>query len=65
MMDSFDDNSLTRVKEEYMNEPRSHLDESDPKDRMTKKNLKEWKVTTYTGKVHLLVKRVLLGRILC
>lgn len=31
--------SRTRVKKEYMNEPRSHSNESVSKDRMTKKNL--------------------------
>ena len=36
-----------------MNEPRPHLNESDHGNRITKKDLKELKVTTYTNKVHL------------
>ena len=34
-----------------MNDPRPHVNENDPKDRMTKKDLKELKVTGYTKKV--------------
>ena len=33
----------TRVKEEYINEPRLHLNESNSKNKMTKKDLKNWK----------------------
>ena len=36
-----------------MNELRPHPNESGPENRMTKKGLKEMKVTTYTNKVHL------------
>ena len=42
----------TLVKEGYMNELRPHPNESDLKDKMTKKYLKELKVTTCTNKVH-------------
>ena len=44
----------TRVKEGYMNEPSSHLNESNPEDMMVKKDSKKLKVTTYTNKLHLL-----------
>ena len=57
-----------------MNESRPHLNENDYEDRMTKKDLKELKVTNYTNMVYLpfrwfnyrnfIVKRVLLGVIL-
>ena len=36
-----------------MNEPRLHLNERNFKDKMTKKGLKEWKIATYTKKVHV------------
>ena len=37
-----------------MNEPRPHLYESNPEDRISQKDLKQLKVTTYTNKVYLL-----------
>ena len=58
-----------------MNEQKSQPNESHLEDRMTKKDLKELKVTTYTNKVHLpfrflnnrnlMVKRALLRTTLC
>ena len=36
-----------------MNTPRSYSNESDRDDKMTKKNMMEMKVITYTNKVHL------------
>lgn len=44
----------TRIKERQMNELRPHSNESHLGDRITKKGLKEIKVTIYTNKVHLL-----------
>ena len=38
-----------RVNKWYMNELRLYLNESDHEDRMTKKDLKELKITTYTN----------------
>ena len=58
-----------------MNEPRQHLNKSDFEDRMTTKDLKEMKVTTYINKVHFhfwwlnhrnsMVKHALFAAILC
>ena len=52
-----------------MNEPKPHPKESDHENKMTKKNLKKMKVTTYTNKTHFhfpwLVKRVLTEAFLC
>ena len=39
-----------------MNESGPYMNESDPGDRMTKKGLKESKVTTYSNKMHLLFR---------
>ena len=36
-----------------MNEPRPHLNETDPDDTMTKKSLKELKVISCANKMHL------------
>lgn len=36
-----------------MNKPRPYRNESNPEDKMTRKDLKEMEVTTYTNKVHL------------
>ena len=43
-----------RVKERYINDLRLHLNESDPKDKMTKKYLKQLKVGADTDNVQLL-----------
>lgn len=42
----------TQLKEGYVNEPRPDQNESDSKDRMVKKCLKELKLITYIIKVH-------------
>ena len=42
----------TQVKEWYMNELRPYSNESNTEDRMSKKDLKELKVTSHTNKVH-------------
>ena len=44
-----------------MNESRSYLSESDPKNRMTKRSLKEMKITTYTNKVHIFFGGLIIG----
>ena len=40
------------INERYMNEPRLYPNESDLEYKMTNKNLKELKVTTYINKMH-------------
>ena len=40
-----------KIKEWYVNELRLYSNESDPDDRITKNDLKELKVTTYTDKM--------------
>ena len=45
--------SPTDVRSHNMNKSRLHPNKSDHQDRLTKKNLKELKVTSYTNKVHL------------
>ena len=37
-----------RFNEGYVNEPRQHPNESNHEDKMTKKDLKKLKITTYT-----------------
>ena len=65
----------TQVNERYINKLRPRPNESDFEYRMTEKNIKELKVTTYTNKVHLpyqwfnhknvMIKHVSLRTILC
>ena len=55
LCDSFSSSTDVRSHDQewYMNELRPHLNENDPKDRITKKDLKELKVATYTNNVQL------------
>ena len=39
--------------EKYINKSRTHLNESDYENRITKKDSKQLKVTIYTNNVHL------------
>ena len=44
-----------------MNELWQHLKKSDPEDWIAKKNLKEFEVTTYTNKVHIVFGGSIIG----
>lgn len=61
----------TRVKEQYMNKLRPHSNESNPQDRMSKKDLKNLKVLTIPTRCtffygsSIIRTYVLLGAILC
>ena len=48
----------TRIKNRYMNKLKSHLNENNPENMMTKKSLKNMKVTIYINNVHLPFQRL-------